>query len=103
MNNDNIVTNTELGTHVNSEAEDSVLNLKKTVELEKKYVRIIAEQSDQMLFLVDISNAHTNENTRLQNIIKDMHYENDELKESFNLQMLLFVLLVLVLFYVLKH
>jgi hypothetical protein len=91
----NSIMNTEIGTY-------GLSNIDVNKDIETKYKKIIAEQSDQMIALVDISNAHGDENTRLNNVINQMRHENDELKETFNLQTLLFMLLALILFYVLK-
>ena len=63
---------------------------------EEKLKRIIDEQSHQMLSLVDISNAHSSENEILKNKIKQLESDSNTLKDIFNLQSLLFVLLILV-------
>lgn len=73
---------------------------------EEKMRKMIDDQSNQMLSLVDISNAHSSENEILKNKIKELQDDNirlkkakESLKEIFNLQSLLFTLLVLLLFW----
>lgn len=74
------------------------------VAFDDKLQKIIGEQSNQMLSLVDISNAHNDENEILRSKIQTLEDDNvklqsDEkyLREIFNLQSLLFTLLILLL------
>jgi len=83
-------------------ANDSVIQ-------EEKLKRIISEQSNQMISLVDISNAHSSQNEVLKNKIKELESQNEQLssninslKDIFNLQSLLFTLLIFI-FLILRH
>lgn len=75
-----------------------------TIE-EENLSKIIQSQSDQMISLIDISNAHSNENDIIKDKIKlleenilKLNNEKSELKNLFNLQTLLFILLILIMF-----
>ena len=89
----------EIHNSVPRSADQASESIHHSIVSEEKLKRIIDEQSHQMLALVDISNAHSNENEILKNKIKQL--ENDDtLKEMFNFQSLLFILLILILVWI---
>jgi len=78
--------------------------LNKPSPQEEKLNKILSEQSSQMLSLVAIANAHSKENNDLkvknQNLaieLAKVQNEKNDLQSLFNMQTLLFVLLILVL------
>ena len=98
MNENNITSN---------KSEDSNVS---DMNSETRMKKILDDQSNQMLSLIDISNAHSDENQILRNKIKQLNDENQILKKSkksekslkdyFNLQCLLFILLILLLVWI---
>lgn len=74
-------------------------------ETEEKMKQVIDGQTRQMMTLIDVANAHSAENDILRNKLIKIEKDNDELKSSnrslrdmFNVQTILFVLLILILF-----
>jgi len=74
---------------------------------EEKLNKILSEQSSQMLSLVAIANAHSKENNDLkvknQNLaieLAKVQNEKNDLQSLFNMQTLLFVLLILILIWI---
>jgi hypothetical protein len=68
---------------------------------DNKIKKIIQEQSDQMLTMVDVINAYDTQTKELNKTIEDLKKQNDVAKSIFNNQLLLFglTLIVLYLFY----
>ena len=72
-----------------------------------KYKKVIAEQSGQMVTLIDISNTHAKENDELRIQIRRLENENTKLKrkdniaeDTFNIQTFVCALLLILLFWV---
>jgi len=68
---------------------------------DNKIKKIIQEQSDQMLTMVDVINVYDAQTKELNKTIEDLKKQNDVIKNVFNNQLLLFglTLIVLYLFY----
>lgn len=67
---------------------------------DEKIKKIIQEQSDQMLTMVDVINVYDIETKALNKKIQDLEIQNYNAKSIFNNQLLLFVL-TFVIFYLL--
>jgi len=63
---------------------------------EEKLQNAIFSQGEQMITLIDISNATSNENDKLKKEIHKSKKQTKEIKNLFYLQTLLFVLLLLI-------
>jgi len=71
-----------------------------------KIKKIIQEQSDQMLTMVDVINVYDNETKELNKKIKDLEKQNESTIKIFNNQILLFVALLIIallMFYKMSH
>lgn len=65
---------------------------------DEKIKKIIQEQSDQMLTMVDVINVYDNELKGLNKKIQDLEKQNNDAKSIFNNQLLLFVLTLIILY-----
>jgi hypothetical protein len=63
---------------------------------EEDLQKAIFSQGQQMITLIDISNATSNENDNLKKEIASLRLQGNEAKDLFYLQTLLFVLLLLI-------
>jgi hypothetical protein len=63
-----------------------------------KIKKIIQEQTDQMLTMVDVINVYDAETKALNKKIRDLEQQNNDVKGIFNNQLLLFVLTLVILY-----
>lgn len=63
-----------------------------------KINKIIQEQSDQMLTMVDVINVYDTETKALNKKIRDLEIQNEDVKSIFNNQLLLFALTLVILY-----
>lgn len=65
---------------------------------DEKIKKIIQEQTDQMLTMVDVINVYDIETKALNKKIHDLEKQNNNAKSIFNNQLLLFVLTLIILY-----
>ena len=71
-------------------------------ETNKKLQNVIIDQGTQMISLIDISNTFSEENDKLKEKLNKSEIRNKEITDLYNLQTLLFVLLIMILMWIVK-
>lgn len=102
-----VLKSPEKSQNISTSDADAKSNLPPPMPEETKLEKIIKEQSSQLITLVNIVNAFNKENDMLNTTIKsknidiqNLQDEKTEIEKLFNLQTMLFVLLLLILFWV---
>jgi hypothetical protein len=69
---------------------------------EEDFQKAIFNQGEQMIALIDISNATSDQNDKLKKELATLRLQNKNIKDLFYLQTLLFVLLLLIVIWLFR-